>query len=77
MKFVMTWIFTMVLAVILAPIVAFLIAFITFFSSFLAFIAGVNGGLMRLKYPNNTQPAQEEDIWDRHVKKLQEKEQQK
>jgi hypothetical protein len=32
---------------------------------------------MKIKYPNNTPPAGEEDVWDRHVRKLQEKEQQK
>jgi hypothetical protein len=77
MKFAIMWLLTTILGAILAPIVALLIALVTFFSSWIAFMAGIHKGLMRLKYPNNTPPADEEDVWDRHVKKLQEKEQQK
>ena len=57
--------------------VALFIALATFLSSWIAFMAGVQKGLMRLKYQNNTPPIQEEDVWDRHVRNLQEKEQQK
>lgn len=77
MKFALMWVGTMILGAILAPIVAFLIALVTFFTSWIAFIAGIHKGMMRLKYQNNTPPIEEEDIWDRHVRKLQEKEQQK
>ena len=77
MRFAIIWVATTILGAILAPIVALLIGLVTFFSSWIAFMAGVHKGLMRLKYPNNTPPADEEDVWDRHVRKLQEKEQQK
>lgn len=77
MRFAIMWLLTMILGAILAPIVAFLIALATFFTSWIAFMAGVHKGMMRLKYPNNTPPIEEEDVWDRHVRKLQEKEQQK
>jgi uncharacterized membrane protein len=71
------WVTTTILGAILAPIVALLIALATFFSSWIAFMAGVQKGLMKLKYQNNTSPIEEEDLWDRHVRKQQEKEKQK
>jgi CBS domain containing-hemolysin-like protein len=77
MKFAITWLFATILGLITAPIVAFVIALFTFFSSWIAFIAGIHSGLMKLKYQNNTPPAEEEDLWDRHIRKQQEKEQQK
>ena len=77
MKFAIMWLLTTILGAILAPIVALLIALVTFFTSWIAFMSGVHKGLMKLKYPNSTQLAGEEDVWDRHVRKLQEKEQQK
>ena len=77
MKFALMWAGTMILGAILAPIVAFLIALVTLFTSWIGFMAGIHKGMMRLKYQNNTPPIEEEDIWDRHVRKLQEKEQQK
>lgn len=77
MRFAIMWLLTTIFGVILAPIVALLIALVTFFSSWIAFMAGIQKGLMRIKYQNNTPPIEEEDIWDRHVRKLQEKEQQK
>ena len=77
MKFAIMWLLTTILGAILAPIVALLIAIVTFFTSWIAFMAGVQKGLMRLKYPNNTPSTEQEDVWDRHVRKLQEKEQQK
>ncbi len=77
MRFAIMWLVTTVLGAILAPFVAFFIALATFFTSWIAFMAGVHKGMMRIKYQNNTPPIQEEDIWDRHVRNLQEKEQQK
>lgn len=77
MRFAIMWLLTMILGAILAPIVAFLIALVTFLTSWIAFIAGIHKGMIRLKYQNNTPPIEEEDVWDRHVRKLQEKEQQK
>jgi hypothetical protein len=77
MKFAIMWLLTTIFGAILAPIVALLIAIVTFFTSWIAFMAGIQKGLMKIKYPNNTLPAGEEDVWDRHVRKLQEKEQQK
>lgn len=77
MRFAIMWLLTTILGAILAPIVAFLIALVTFFTSWIAFIAGVHKGMMKIKYSNNTPPIEEEDVWDRHVRKLQEKEQQK
>jgi len=77
MRFAIMWVTTTILGAILAPIVALLIALATFFSSWIAFMAGVQKGLMKLKYQNNTSPIEEEDLWDRHVRKQQEKEKQK
>ena len=77
MKFAIMWLLTMILGAILAPIVALLIALVTFFTSWIAFISGVHKGLMKIKYQNNTPSTEQEDVWDRHVRKLQEKEQQK
>ena len=77
MKFAMMWLVTTIMGAILAPFVALFIALVTFLSSWIAFMSGVQKGLMRLKYQNNTPPIQEEDVWDRHVRNLQEKEQQK
>jgi hypothetical protein len=71
------WVLTTIMGAILAPFVALFIALATFLSSWIAFMSGVQKGLMRLKYQNNTPPIQEEDVWDRHVRNLQEKEQQK
>jgi hypothetical protein len=77
MRFAIMWVLTTIMGAILAPFVALFIALVTFVSSWIAFMAGVQKGLMRIKYQNNTPPIQEEDIWDRHVRNLQEKEQQK
>jgi len=77
MKFAIMWLVTTIMGAILAPIAALLIAIATFFTSWIAFMSGVQKGLMKIKYPNNTPPIQEEDVWDRHVRNLQEKEQQK
>lgn len=71
------WVVTMILAAIFAPFISFFIALSTFISSFFTFVASVHEGLMKIKYPDNTPPIEEEDVWDRHVRKLQEKEQQK
>ncbi len=77
MRFAIMWVLTTIMGAILAPFVALFIALATFLSSWIAFMSGVQKGLMRIKYQNNTPPIQEEDIWDRHVRNLQEKEQQK
>lgn len=77
MKFAVMWLVTTILGAILAPFVALFIAIVTFFTSWIAFMTGVHKGLVKLKYPNNTPSTEQEDVWDRHVRKLQEKEQQK
>lgn len=73
MKFAIIWLSVTIAAAIIAPVMAFFIALLVFFSSWIAFMKGVQDGLMNLKYPNNTPPAEEEDLWDRHIKNMEKK----
>ncbi len=77
MEFAIMWLVATILGAILAPFVALFIALVSFFTSWIAFMVSVHKEMMKLKYQNNTPPIEEEDIWDRHVRKLQEKEKQK
>lgn len=63
--------FGMFLAVISAPFMGLGIGLYTFFISVIAFVEGINTGMINLLW--GPKPKEPEDIWEKHVKRMADK----